>query len=105
MAAVNMHGERSGWYDYNAGASVTVNHICAQWVDNKVRPQLLQKHAPNKKTKTVVAATAFVAGPFTKSVGVVAFAKQFQKKTGNKWEDRATFVSEYTHARRPKIIL
>ena len=42
MPAVNMHGERSGWYDYNAEASVTVNLICAQWVDNKVRPWLLQ---------------------------------------------------------------
>lgn len=38
MPDVNMHGERSGWYDYNAEASVTVNLICAQWVDNKDMP-------------------------------------------------------------------
>ena len=36
MDSGNMHGESSGWYDYNADASVTVNLICAQWTDNKV---------------------------------------------------------------------
>ena len=45
-----------------------------------------------QKTQTFVAVIACVAGPFTKAVGVAAFAKQFQKKTGNKWDDRATFV-------------